>query len=1671
MSNNYHDDDELNEEQYEEQNTSHGNSSNISGKARDAKDFYQKHFSAAKDKAKNYNDTVSAKQAIRGIKEQAKNISPGSIKQGIKDFDSMTSPKAMANHMKDKANSLKENLTPENIKAGLNSYNNLGRDVGKNLVNNAKELPKKVVDNAKQLNELTSPKNMMGQAKKFSNDLRSKYDPQAAKDALSSYNNLGKDAIRGVAGKLGKEGAKEGAKMAAKEGAKQVATKAATDAGLAATGVGAPIAAAKAALEAAALAAKKIGKKIRDNARKNSGKEPLTPEQEKERKKKRRLIIIIILVAFIFMPAFTAGTLYVMSNEMTNSLENIIRTREKRYDKMLMLFNEEQYKDTAFKDYPDENDYSFKTYIESLKDITNTLVSQDDLTEAAEQGKTEYDIAAENAQKYMEAEKENFNKINWRSTNTQMTYSAGGMNGAVLEENDQKPTRSGDLNIVDIPDSDMIEVPDSKIKIPSFTANTGTMKYEINQSIPNDTDENLKQKAMTYVNMVSPEYASESDSTSVFKTTPYLQKWIIPYAVAIATQDKKFVTEKLMNDMYSDVDITLYQINRDTKNTTRNYYLTTERYKVWDVYHVVVTETENEDGSTTTHVSSSLTEKDHKELIDVSNTKVQKVGTYDSGAYDGYLRGSSDDYYEARNSRKEVVLKKSGGKAIIATAGEGVPIIASTYIERNIAPVKYIPKLTYAETFYNILKNEYTIKAIDENTVPKTSMVGELVVVSDTAETGSILTTETWDEDLIASKSEIKDYKVSYLNDEDLKKMGRKVSRIEWVQDAGKYSKAYQYNKNPDENDGDNNGATSDTSEYEEGVEAGNTEFEFTWEGMIKKAFDMASKKKISYSQDSRQVVNTYKDIAKLDSIQYEDCSAFVTSMYKVFLNINVGGTSSNIHTFGKNGNISNGYKAVLSPIGSMQNLKPGDILWRKGHVGLYVGTNRDGIQMQIDHGSGMGPKYRAVSTNYTHYIRYIKVDGEEDNIDDNEIPDEIIGEAGSETPGGNLDPNDPHADFYADGPTFPIKTDSELLSAYIKYGNSRGYSYQDLEFAFIEIDRYYSGENYGNSGSNMGTVSGLPGFGWPVEITDSHPGTADVLQLFGNTAKYPYGFHAGVDISNGTNLEYSGSLTKGPNILAAHSGTVIAARGTTTTDTVSISNPTPNNFVQIQTDDEQYTTFYGHLSEVDVSVGDTVTKGQKIGRMGTTGYSEGVHLHFEIIDASGSKVDPLNYYIMDPSYDQTEETKLSYTGTPLYRFSAEKGFSVSSFNLGYRLQTGDVANYNKTMQYFDIIKKWCDIYGIDPYLVVALICQESGGNPNIEKAAIGIMQWEKTNGTSLSVKRLDGTTETISFTLDQLRKDVDLQIHVGCAELRNRLVQAGDIPLALQGYNFGPGYVTWAKKNYGGYSKENAAEFSDMQAQKLGWERYGDKEYVEHVLGYYNTEMGMPYMIDESGNKQYLAMATGGADFTGIADTLTSTAGTFPIFTQGDPKWGSVKFSTGTLSSSACGPTAFANLLSGLGWVLPGYDGATLNGYTGKQDGIMEPAEVAKFSLDRGGHAAGQGMNHSFPATVAKVFGKQVVTLGNGSPNSADANTVLNYLNQGYVGVCSASSGFFTGGGHIIAVVGTDGQGRIGIVDTKRTGFYTPAQLNTPGGMPDNPAKRVNRSANIKLWWLFKVN
>ena len=66
-------------------------------------------------------------------------------------------------------------------------------------------------------------------------------------------------------------------------------------------------------------------------------------------------------------------------------------------------------------------------------------------------------------------------------------------------------------------------------------------------------------------------------------------------------------------------------------------------------------------------------------------------------------------------------------------------------------------------------------------------------------------------------------------------------------------------------------------------------------------------------------------------------------------------------------------------------------------------------------------------------------------------------------------------------------------------------------------------------------------------------------------------------------------------------------------------------NLVEIRHPDGSM-TLYAHNNSLSVSKGQTVRQGQKIAEMGSTGYSTGPHLHFEIHPSGGGAVNPVAY-------------------------------------------------------------------------------------------------------------------------------------------------------------------------------------------------------------------------------------------------------------------------------------------------------------------------------------------------------------------------------------------------------------------------------------------------------------
>jgi murein DD-endopeptidase MepM/ murein hydrolase activator NlpD len=137
-------------------------------------------------------------------------------------------------------------------------------------------------------------------------------------------------------------------------------------------------------------------------------------------------------------------------------------------------------------------------------------------------------------------------------------------------------------------------------------------------------------------------------------------------------------------------------------------------------------------------------------------------------------------------------------------------------------------------------------------------------------------------------------------------------------------------------------------------------------------------------------------------------------------------------------------------------------------------------------------------------------------------------------------------------------------------------------------------------------TIAGLI-LSWPMaggRVTQPF-GPSDLL-LEPPLGQYAH-FHTGIDIA----------APFGTTVTAAATGVVVA---------VGHSNVGYGNYVVIG-HGGGIMTLYGHLLETDVVVGDAVARGQRIGLEGSTGWSTGPHVHFEL-RVNDAVVDPMPYLL-----------------------------------------------------------------------------------------------------------------------------------------------------------------------------------------------------------------------------------------------------------------------------------------------------------------------------------------------------------------------------------------------------------------------------------------------------------
>lgn len=169
-------------------------------------------------------------------------------------------------------------------------------------------------------------------------------------------------------------------------------------------------------------------------------------------------------------------------------------------------------------------------------------------------------------------------------------------------------------------------------------------------------------------------------------------------------------------------------------------------------------------------------------------------------------------------------------------------------------------------------------------------------------------------------------------------------------------------------------------------------------------------------------------------------------------------------------------------------------------------------------------------------------------------------------------------------------------------------------------LSEYYANQNGGTTKPTLpaqnanpvtkpdsnGSYNSGDSWAWPLGSAACY-----ISSPFGNrdASVSGWSFHGGVDIAGG-----SGKL-HGKPVYATRGGTVITA----------VTSDSGYGIYVLIDHGGGYSSLYAHMSVRYVNIGDTVQKGQMIGRVGSTGNSTGAHLHFEI-RYYGEKQDPMKY-------------------------------------------------------------------------------------------------------------------------------------------------------------------------------------------------------------------------------------------------------------------------------------------------------------------------------------------------------------------------------------------------------------------------------------------------------------
>ena len=261
---------------------------------------------------------------------------------------------------------------------------------------------------------------------------------------------------------------------------------------------------------------------------------------------------------------------------------------------------------------------------------------------------------------------------------------------------------------------------------------------------------------------------------------------------------------------------------------------------------------------------------------------------------------------------------------------------------------------------------------------------------------------------------------------------------------------------------------------------------------------------------------------------------------------------------------------------------------------------------------------------------------------------------------------------------------------------------------------------------------------------------------------------------------------------------------------------------------------------------------------------------------------------------DIKEDKKEEY-----YLYNLEEKINPSSQNtIQPTVQPMTSNSVTNAMRYWNYFEYYGNVYGVDPYLLVAMSCQESRGDhlttipggKYYNGAGYGIMQIEKPGVVTKKITAYNHITKSYDIMYINSESDVydvEMNIKAGTMILAQRAKEQQYNPyVTIQGYNYGTSGIKYALSYYicdGDVSRIeeiynkgrgehllyyiaiNNSDWVDKPTSSgltarewyssEGWKKFGsgrgDKNYIENVMRFYKGPY-QPYILKDTGEKVY---------------------------------------------------------------------------------------------------------------------------------------------------------------------------------------------------------------------------